>query len=31
MNDDSRQIQLDLTICNEAGETPVLGTATITL
>jgi acyl dehydratase len=31
MNDDGRQIQLDLTICNEAGETPVLGTATITL
>jgi acyl dehydratase len=31
MDDEQQTIQLDLTISNEAGETPVLGTATIKL
>lgn len=30
-NHESREIELDLTMKNEAGETPVLGTATVTL
>lgn len=29
-NEDSREIELDLTMKNEAGETPVLGTAIVT-
>jgi acyl dehydratase len=31
MNDDDRVIELDLTLTNEAGETRVLGTATVQL
>lgn len=31
MDDDERVVQLDLTISDEAGETPVLGTATVKL
>jgi acyl dehydratase len=30
-NDETREIELDLTMKNEAGETPVLGTAIVTL
>lgn len=30
-NEESREIELDLTMKNEAGETPVLGTAIVTL
>ena len=30
-NEESREIELDLTMENEAGETPVLGTAIVTL
>lgn len=31
MNDEARTVELDLTICNEAGETRVLGTALVGL
>ena len=31
MNDEARTVELDLTICNEAGETRVLGTAVVGL
>jgi len=31
MNDETRTVELDLTICNEAGETRVLGTAVVGL
>ena len=31
MNDETRTVELDLTICNEAGETRVLGTALVGL
>lgn len=31
MDDESRTLEIDLTISNEAGETRVLGTATVTL
>ena len=31
LNEDSRTVELDLTIENEAGETPVLGTAIVAL
>ena len=31
MDDAARSVEIDLTIVNEAGETPVLGTATVTL
>ncbi|HIG00639.1 MAG TPA: hypothetical protein EYQ66_04930 [Myxococcales bacterium] len=29
MNDEKRTVELDLTVCNEAGETRVLGTAVV--
>jgi acyl dehydratase len=31
MNDETRSVELDLTVCNEEGETRVLGTATVAL
>jgi hypothetical protein len=31
MNDEKRMIEIDLTLCDEAGETRVLGTATVEL
>ena len=31
MNDETKTIEIDLTICNEAGETRVLGTAVVEL
>ena len=31
MNEEARTVELDLTICNEAGETRVLGTAVVGL
>jgi len=31
MNDESRTVELDLTVCNEEGETRVLGTAVVEL
>jgi acyl dehydratase len=31
MNDENRSVELDLTVCNEEGETRVLGTATVAL
>jgi hypothetical protein len=31
MNDETRTVELDLTVCNEEGETRVLGTAVVEL
>ena len=31
MNDETKTVEIDLTICNEAGETRVLGTAVVEL
>ena len=31
MNDDEKSVEIDLTLTNEAGETRVLGTATVRL
>ena len=31
MNDETRIVELDLTVCNEEGETRVLGTAVVEL